>query len=111
MLLRKRLQLHGWPTAQWHAVCSILLRRERKGFWKMGLGLTGCEMNGPIYSSSCTVIKSRKEPDLFYMNMKVFEIVPSAELMSQNPGIGTLNIWCAVHQVRIPNHQNKHTSS
>lgn len=67
-------------------------------------------MRSPVYSSSCTVIKSRKEPDLFYMNMQVFEVMPAADVVP-DPSAQIFNIWCAVHHIQIPNHPNKHTSS
>jgi hypothetical protein len=68
-------------------------------------------MKAPIYSSSCTVIKSRKEPDLFYMNMSVYEVEPSEEYLQDRQEENIFNIWCAVHHIQVPTHQNKQSSS
>lgn len=54
------------------------------------------------YNTTCTVIKSLKDPDLFYMNMRVYEVVPGVALVpAQEEQVS--NIWCAVYHVNKAN--------
>ena len=58
-------------------------------------------MNAPCYSTVCTVIKSVKEADMFYMNMRVFDVFPYSGRPSA-PGEPMSSIWCAVYHVNKP---------
>jgi len=50
------------------------------------------------YGTECTVVRSTKDPDLFYLNLQVFEVKRSPEGIGVS-GERVSSIWCAVYHV------------
>lgn len=57
-------------------------------------------MKSPSYSTQCTVIKTETDEELFYMNMRVFRVVPSSKATVVQAGDQVSNIWCAVYHLK-----------